>query len=98
MRHNAASLYDFLYLDPPYGGTSGVYGNKKAGFPDVPGAVSRMVADAKKLGIPGLLSYGDTYAEDFPGLDFQLVKTKTVPKVRGGGSIKRGEYVHKWGY
>lgn len=85
----------FVFIDPPYLGTSGNYIDKSK--------VSQKNLDKIDLGIrlaeaiancaaDMLFTYGSDAPEAFPLLNWQLACERKVPKIRTGGTITRQEW------
>jgi hypothetical protein len=92
VRHRCASAYqerpgDVVFLDPPYVGTAGNYGAEAA---TVVADVRRLV---ERLTVPVIFAYGTDAPTTFPGLPWEVVKKKQVPRVRTGGTLERIEHV-----
>lgn len=97
--HGPASQYrpedgDFLFVDPPYVGTTGGYVEKGRGAKSHeksydPQETKALVADAKG---PVLITYGDGASEIFPEYSWQVVTRRKVPNVRRGGTVDRTEW------
>ena len=88
-------VYDRLgtvmyFIDPPYLRTIGGYSGKTTGKPLEPGSVRDFIS---RLESPCIVTYGDGAEEDLPGLPWTKIATRTLSKVRSGGTITRGEYV-----
>lgn len=97
--HGSAELYtpepgDLVFIDPPYHGTDGGYGK---GYN--PESTRNIVNMLKETQTPYIFTYGDGAATVFPGEEWTLVKTKSVPNLRNRDVApkSRGEYI-SYGY
>lgn len=97
--HGSAELYtpevgDLVFIDPPYHGTDGGYG--KGYDPESTRNILKML---KETQTPYIFTYGDGAESVFPGEDWILVKTKSVPNLRNRNVApkSRGEYI-SYGY
>lgn len=80
---------DFVFLDPPYLGT---FANYKDGSSfDPKDLVSEIIA----WKVPTLITYGKGAKEIFPGLDWDFLTMRKVPRIRGGGFLLREEWSAK---
>lgn len=88
---------DGLFVDPPYIGTVGNYGDGVEdgyGAADTIGLIDRAVA----ADVPSMVTYGTNCREVFPMWDWEKVKDVRVPNMRKGGTVDRSEWVAYFGW
>ena len=88
---------DGLFVDPPYLGTVGNYGDGvEDGYraADTIGLIDRAVA----ADVPCMVTYGTNCREVFPMWHWDKVKDVRVPNMRKGGTVDRSEWVAYLGW
>lgn len=80
---------DAILLDPPYLGTSGNYKGEESFDP------SGITQEILSWGIPVLFTYGTGAPKIFPELSWEILLKRKVPRIRGGGTIDREEWVSR---
>jgi hypothetical protein len=78
---------DMVFFDPPYVGTHGNY--LREGAFDPSGIKDILLG----WEVPILFTYGTGAPEVFPGLPWELAQKRKVPRLRGGGTLEREEWV-----
>ena len=78
---------DMVFFDPPYFGTKGNY--KGEDFFDP----STILPVLEGWDCPILFTYGDGAQEWFPELEWEVSAVINVPRLRGGGTVQRKEWV-----
>ena len=88
---------DGMFVDPPYIGTVGNYGDGvEDGYraADTIGLIDRAVA----ADVPCMVTYGTNCREVFPSWGWEKVKDVRVPNMRRGGTVDRSEWVAYLGW
>lgn len=88
---------DGLFVDPPYLGTVGNYGDGvEDGYraADTIGLIDRAVA----ADVPCMVTYGTNCREVFPSWSWEKVRDVRVPNMRKGGTVDRSEWVAYLGW
>jgi len=88
---------DGMFVDPPYIGTVGNYGDGvEDGYraADTIGLIDRAVA----ADVPCMVTYGTNCREVFPSWSWEKVKDVRVPNMRKGGTVDRSEWVAYLGW
>lgn len=78
---------DVVFFDPPYFGTRGNYRGEES-FDH-----SSISSEILSWGVPVLFTYGTGAPEIFPEISWELLLKRKVPRIRGGGTIEREEWV-----
>jgi hypothetical protein len=86
---------DGLFIDPPYLGTVGNYGD---GMEDGYRASDTVGLVGRRGDVPCMVTYGTNCREVFTGWEWEKVKDVRVPNMRRGGTVDRSEWVsyHGW--
>lgn len=87
---NGSSL---VFIDPPYIGTQGNYTDKRPGAYDPQSTIDLINSINDKHKVPMVFTYGEGAAEIFPDYNWEVLKKMKVPRLRGGGTVDRTEYV-----
>ena len=88
---------DGMFVDPPYIGTVGNYGDGvEDGYraADTIGLIDRAVA----ADVPCMVTYGTNCREVFPSWSWEKVRDVRVPNMRKGGTVDRSEWVAYLGW
>lgn len=86
---------DGLFIDPPYLGTIGNYGE---GMEDGYRASDTVGLVERSMGYPCMVTYGTNCREVFPMWHWEKVKDVRVPNLRKGGTVDRSEWVAYLGW
>ena len=84
---------DLVFIDPPYTLTRANYKQDgKNGIEETynPSATVDLIS---RLTSPIIFTYGTNAKEVFPEYEWEVLKQKKVPRIRGGGTVDRTEHV-----
>lgn len=84
---------DFLFVDPPYVGTTGNYVEKGGKEIEKSYQPQDTIDFLNGTAAPAIVTYGTNAAAIFPCFKWELVKTVKVPNMRKGGTVDRSEFV-----